>query len=158
MRCRSLRPSANPMFNNLQKIQIMAFEEKIKELLDKRSEAKMGGGQKRIDKQHEQGKLTARERIALLLDEGSFEEFDMFVAHRCVNFDMQKQSFLGDGVVTGYGTIDGRPVYVFAQDFTVFAGSLSETMSLKICKISHLCIFLFLTPSPYHTSLLTRLS
>ena len=113
----------------------MAFEEKIKELLDKRSEAKMGGGQKRIDKQHEQGKLTARERIALLLDEGSFEEFDMFVTHRCVNFDMQKQSFLGDGVVTGYGTIDGRPVYVFAQDFTVFAGSLSETMSLKICKI-----------------------
>ena len=113
----------------------MAFEEKIKELLDKRSQAKMGGGQKRIDKQHEQGKLTARERIALLLDEGSFEEFDMFVAHRCVNFDMQKQSFLGDGVVTGYGTIDGRPVYVFAQDFTVFAGSLSETMSLKICKI-----------------------
>ena len=95
----------------------------------------MGGGQKRIDKQHEQGKLTARERIALLLDQGSFEEYDMFVTHRCVNFDMQKQSFLGDGVVTGYGTIDGRPVYVFAQDFTVFAGSLSETMSLKICKI-----------------------
>lgn len=113
----------------------MAFEEKIKELLDKRSEAKIGGGQKRIDKQHEQGKLTARERIALLLDEGSFEEFDMFVTHRCINFDMQKQSFLGDGVVTGYGTIDGRLVYVFAQDFTCFAGSLSETMSLKICKV-----------------------
>ena len=113
----------------------MAFEEKIKELLDKRSEAKMGGGQKRIDKQHEQGKLTARERISLLLDPGSFEEFDMFVAHRCSNFDMQKQSFLGDGVVTGSGTIEGRPVYVFAQDFTVFAGSLSETMSLKICKV-----------------------
>ena len=73
----------------------------------------MGGGQKRIDKQHEQGKLTARERIALLLDQGSFEEYDMFVTHRCVNFDMQKQSFLGDGVVTGYGTIDGRPVYVY---------------------------------------------
>ena len=113
----------------------MAFEEKIKELLDKRSEAKMGGGQKRIDKQHSQGKLTARERIALLLDEGSFEEFDMFLTHRCTNFDMQKHSFLGDGVVTGCGTIDGRLVYVFAQDFTVFAGSLSETMSLKICKI-----------------------
>ena len=95
----------------------------------------MGGGQKRIDKQHEQGKLTARERISLLLDPGSFEEFDMFVAHRCSNFDMQKQSFLGDGVVTGSGTIEGRPVYVFAQDFTVFAGSLSETMSLKICKV-----------------------
>ena len=113
----------------------MAFEQKIKELLDKRGEAKIGGGQKRIDKQHEQGKLTARERIALLLDEGSFEEFDMFVTHRCTNFDMQKQSFLGDGVVTGYGTIEGRMVYVFAQDFTVFGGSLSETMALKICKV-----------------------
>ena len=113
----------------------MAFEEKIKELLDKRVEAKLGGGQKRIDTQHAKGKLTARERISLLLDEGSFEEFDMFVTHRCTNFDMQKQSFLGDGVVTGYGTIDGRLVYVFAHDFTVYAGSLSETMSLKICKI-----------------------
>ena len=113
----------------------MAFEEKIKELLDKRVEAKLGGGQKRIETQHAKGKLTARERIALLLDEGSFEEFDMFVTHRCTNFDMQKQSFLGDGVVTGYGTIDGRLVYVFAHDFTVYAGSLSETMSLKICKI-----------------------
>ena len=113
----------------------MAFEEKIKELLDKRVEVKLGGGQKRIDTQHAKCKLTARERLALLLDEGSFEEFDMFVAHRCTNFDMQKQSFLGDGVVTGYGTIDGRLVYVFAHDFTVYAGSLSETMSLKICKI-----------------------
>lgn len=113
----------------------MAFEDKIKELLEKRSEARIGGGQKGIDKQHDQGKLTARERIALLLDEGSFEEFDMFLTHRCMNFDMQKKSFLGDGVVTGYGTINGRQVYVFAQDFTVFAGSLSETMSLKICKV-----------------------
>lgn len=113
----------------------MAFEQKIRELLDKRNEARNGGGQKRIDKQHEQGKLTARERIALLLDEGSFEETDMFVTHRCMNFDMQKQSFLGDGVVTGHGTINGRVVYVFANDFTVFAGSMSETMSLKICKI-----------------------
>lgn len=113
----------------------MAFEQKIKELLDKRNEARMGGGQKGIDKQHELGKLTARERIALLLDEGSFEETDMFVTHRCTNFDMQKKSFLGDGVVTGHGTINGRLVYVFAQDFTVFAGSLSETMALKICKI-----------------------
>ena len=113
----------------------MAFEQKIKELLDKRGEARMGGGQKGIDKQHEQGKLTARERIALLLDEGSFEEFDMFVTHRCVNFDMQKKSYLGDGVVTGYGTINGRMVYVFAQDFTVLGGSLSETMALKICKV-----------------------
>ena len=113
----------------------MAFEQKIKELLDKRAEAKIGGGQKGIDKQHASGKLTARERIALLLDEGSFEEFDMFVTHRCTNFDMQKKSFLGDGVVTGYGTIGGRMVYVFAQDFTVFGGSLSETMALKICKV-----------------------
>ncbi|MBR1784707.1 MAG: acyl-CoA carboxylase subunit beta [Bacteroidales bacterium] len=113
----------------------MAFEQKIKELLDKRGEARMGGGQKGIDKQHDAGKLTARERIALLLDEGSFEEFDMFVTHRCMNFDMQKKSFLGDGVVTGYGTINGRMVYVFAQDFTVFGGSLSETMALKICKV-----------------------
>jgi len=113
----------------------MAFEQKIKELLDKRGEARMGGGQKGIDKQHEQGKLTARERIALLLDEGSFEEFDMFVTHRCTNFDMQKKSYLGDGVVTGYGTINGRQVYVFAQDFTVLGGSLSETMALKICKV-----------------------
>ena len=107
----------------------MAFEEKIKELLDKRVEAKLGGGQKRIDTQHAKGKLTARERISLLLDEGSFEEFDMFVTHRCTNFDMQKQSFLGDGVVTGYGTIDGRLVYVFAQDFTVTAGSLSLALA-----------------------------
>ena len=113
----------------------MAFEQKIKELLDKRGEARLGGGQKGIDKQHEQGKLTARERIALLLDEGSFEEFDMFVTHRCTNFDMQKKSYLGDGVVTGYGTINGRMVYVFAQDFTVLGGSLSETMALKICKV-----------------------
>ncbi len=113
----------------------MAFEQKIKELLDKRGEARQGGGQKGIDKQHEQGKLTARERIALLLDEGSFEEFDMFVTHRCTNFDMQKKSYLGDGVVTGYGTINGRMVYVFAQDFTVLGGSLSETMALKICKV-----------------------
>ena len=113
----------------------MAFEQKIKELLDKRDEARMGGGQKGIDKQHESGKLTARERIALLLDEGSFEEFDMFVTHRCTNFDMQKKSYLGDGVVTGYGTINGRQVYVFAQDFTVLGGSLSETMALKICNV-----------------------
>ncbi|MBQ7280920.1 MAG: acyl-CoA carboxylase subunit beta [Bacteroidales bacterium] len=113
----------------------MAFEEKIKELLDKRGEAKLGGGQKRIDAQHEKGKLTARERITLLLDPGSFEEFDMFLTHRCTNFDMQKQTYLGDGVVTGYGTINGRQVYVFAQDFTVAGGSMSETMAQKICKV-----------------------
>ncbi len=113
----------------------MAFEEKIKELLDLRVKAKLGGGEKRIESQHSKGKLTARERIDLLLDEGSFEEFDMFVTHRCTNFGMEKKEFLSDGVVTGYGTIDGRLVYVFSQDFTVFGGSLSESFAKKICKV-----------------------
>ena len=113
----------------------MAFESKIKELLDKREQAKLGGGQKRIDAQHAKGKLTARERIELLLDEGSFEEFDMFVTHRCTNFGIENQEYLSDGVVTGHGTIDGRVVYVFSQDFTVFGGSLSETFANKICKV-----------------------
>ncbi|MBP1629762.1 MAG: pccB [Bacteroidetes bacterium] len=113
----------------------MAFEDKIKQLLDKRVEAKLGGGQKRIDAQHAKGKLTARERIEILLDEGSFEEFDMFVTHRCSDFDMQNQTFLSDGVITGYGTIDGRLVYVYSQDFTVFGGSLSESFAKKICKV-----------------------
>ena len=109
--------------------------EQVKALIELREKARLGGGQKRIDSQHQKGKYTARERIAMLLDEGSFEEFDMFVTHRCTNFGMEKTTFLGDGVVTGYGTIDGRLVYVFAQDFTVFGGSLSETLALKICKI-----------------------
>ena len=109
--------------------------ERIKELVELRTKARMGGGEKAIAKQHEKGKYTARERIAMLLDEGSFEEMDMFVTHRCTNFGQEKKSFLGDGVVTGSGTIDGRLVYVFAQDFTVFGGSLSETMALKICKV-----------------------
>ncbi len=109
--------------------------EKIQELIDKRQQARIGGGEKAIEKQHERGKYTARERIDQLLDEGSFEELDMFVTHRCHNFGQEKKSYLGDGVVTGYGTIEGRLVYVFAQDFTVFGGSLSETMALKICKI-----------------------
>lgn len=113
----------------------MNTQEKIKKLIEKRSEARMGGGQKRIDAQHEKGKYTARERIELLLDEGSFEEFDMFVTHRSTNFGMDKTHFLGDGVITGHGTIDGRVVYVFSQDFTVFGGSLSETFANKICKI-----------------------
>ena len=113
----------------------MLIEQKIQELLEKRNEARLGGGQKRIDSQHAKGKMTARERIALLLDEGSFEETDMFVTHRTVDFGLDKQQFLGDGVVTGHGTIDGRVVYVYAQDFTVFGGALSETMSLKICKV-----------------------
>ena len=109
--------------------------EKIKELVERRASARMGGGQKRIDAQHAKGKFTARERLAMLLDEGSFEEFDMFVQHRCTNFGMQNTKFDGDGVVTGQGTIDGRLVYVFAQDFTVSGGSMSETMAQKICKV-----------------------
>ena len=114
--------------------------EKVKELIALRAQARLGGGEKAIEKQHAKGKYTARERIAMLLDEGSFEELDMFVQHRCTNFGMDKKHYLGDGVVTGYGTIEGRLVYVFAQDFTVSAGSLSETMSQKICKIMDLAM------------------
>ena len=109
--------------------------EKIQELIELRAKARLGGGEKAIEKQHERGKYTARERIDMLLDAGSFEEMDMFVTHRCHNFGMEKKQYMGDGVVTGYGTIGGRLVYVFAQDFTVNAGSLSETMALKICKV-----------------------
>ena len=107
----------------------------LQQLEDRRDQARLGGGQKRIDAQHARGKLTARERIELLLDEDSFEEFDMFVAHRCTDFGMEKDRPSGDGVVTGWGTINGRMVYVFSQDFTVFGGSLSETHAQKICKI-----------------------
>ncbi len=113
----------------------MKNQDKVKQLIDLRVEAKLGGGEKRIEAQHNKGKLTARERINMLLDEGSFEEYDMFVTHRCDNFGMEKTKFLGDGVVTGQGTIDGRVVYIFAQDFTVFGGSLSETYAQKICKV-----------------------
>ena len=111
------------------------IQNKINQLIENREKARMGGGQKRIDAQHAKGKYTARERIQMLLDEGSFEEFDMFVTHRCYDFGMDKSHTFGDGVVTGYGTIDGRLVYVFAQDFTVTAGSLSLSMSDKICKV-----------------------
>ncbi len=104
-------------------------------LLQKMEAARLGGGTQRIEKQHQKGKLTARERIHFLLDEGSFEEIGMLVTHRTTDFGMDQQIFYGDGVVTGYGTIDGRLVYVFAQDFTVFGGSLSETHAEKICKI-----------------------
>lgn len=109
--------------------------EKIKELVELRAKARIGGGEKAIEKQHAKGKYTARERIDMLLDPGSFEEMDMFKLHRCTNFGMEKKQYLGDGVVTGSGTIDGRLVYVFAQDFTVNGGSLSETMAEKICKV-----------------------
>ncbi len=113
-------------------------QDNIKKLVERRAAARLGGGQKRIDAQHAKGKLTARERLEVLLDAGSFEEFDMFVQHRCTNFGMEKQHFDGDGVVTGQGTIDGRPVYVAAQDFTVSGGSLSKTMAEKICKVQDL--------------------
>jgi methylmalonyl-CoA decarboxylase subunit alpha len=113
----------------------MSHQDKIQDLLKKREQAKLGGGQKRIDAQHKKGKMTARERIELLLDDGSFEEFDMFVTHNCRDFGLEKETYLSDGVVTGYGTIDGRIVYVFSQDFTVFGGSLSEAYAQKICKL-----------------------
>ena len=117
----------------------------MKDILEKldqrRANAKLGGGQKRIDAQHARGKLTARERIELLLDKGSFEEFDTFVQHRCADFGMDKQDKIpGDGVVTGWGTVNGRTVFVFAKDFTVFGGSLSETHAAKITKIQDMAL------------------
>jgi acetyl-CoA carboxylase carboxyltransferase component len=118
----------------------MTMHKKLDELMHLRAQARLGGGQERIDRHHAQGKMTARERLDLLLDEGSFEEFDMFKAHRCQQFGMADKQFPGDGVVTGYGTIDGRLVYVFSHDFTVLGGSLSETFAEKICKIMDLAI------------------
>lgn len=112
----------------------------LQELEDRRAAARLGGGQKRIDAQHSKGKLTARERVELLLDEGSFEEFDMFVAHRCTDFGMENQRPAGDGVVTGWGTINGRMFYVFSQDFTVLGGSVSATHAQKICKIMDMAV------------------
>ena len=114
--------------------------EKIKELIDRRTAARMGGGEKAIAKQHEKGKYTARERIAMLLDEGSFEEMDMFKLHRCTNFGQDKKELPGEGVTTGYGTVDGRLVYVFAQDFTVEGGSLGEMHANKIVKVQRLAL------------------
>jgi len=114
--------------------------EKIKELIQLRATAHLGGGQKRIDSQHQKGKFTARERINMLLDEGSFDEIDTFVLHRSTNFGIDKTKFLGDGGVAGSGTIDGRLVYVFAQDFTVFGGALSEMLASKICKVMKLAM------------------
>jgi len=107
----------------------------LKQLEVRRAAARQGGGARRVAAQHAKGKLTARERVELLLDEGSFEEFDMFVTHRCTDFGLQDDRTAGDGVVTGWGTVNGRMVYVFSQDFTVFGGSLSETHARKICKI-----------------------
>src|SRR6476661_5295151 len=117
----------------------MTPESRIKnkiELLKERSKAaEEGGGEKRVEKQRASGKMTARERIDFFLDEGSFEEFDKFVVHRSTDFGLEEQKFPGDGVVTGHGLVDGREVFLFAQDFTVFGGSLSETHAQKICKV-----------------------
>src|SRR3990172_3618396 len=118
----------------------MSIEEKVERLSKLRAEAKLGGGQRRIEQQHARGKLTARERIALLLDEGTFEELDAFVTHRSTEFGLDDQHYLGDAVVTGYGQIDGRLVFVYSQDFTVFGGSLSEVVSEKICKVRDLAV------------------
>src|SRR5262249_32790791 len=112
----------------------MKLEQKIDELKRRDSLAEAGGGKERHERQHKEGKLSARERIAFLLDEGSFEETDKLVTHRCSDFGMAEQKVYGDGFVTGYGKIDGRPVFVFAQDFTVFGGSLSEANAQKIVK------------------------
>ncbi|MDJ0848986.1 MAG: acyl-CoA carboxylase subunit beta [Myxococcota bacterium] len=116
----------------------MSIEEKIKKLEEMNAQAVLGGGEARIERQHEGGKLTARERVELLFDPGSFVEVDRFVTHRCTDFGMAEQKILGDGVVTGYGKIDGRTIFTFAQDFTVFGGSLSGAFAEKICKIMDL--------------------
>jgi propionyl-CoA carboxylase beta chain len=118
----------------------MSFEKNVEELERRRRESELGGGQQRIDRQHNEGKLTARERIALLFDPGSFQELDQLVVHRSQDFGMDKQRVAGDGVVVGYGTVQGRLVYAFAQDFTVFGGSLSETHAAKIVKIMDLAM------------------
>jgi len=121
-------------------MEYITLEERYNELQEKNRLAEEGGGKDKSEKQHKAGKLTARERIEKLLDKGSFVEVGKFVTHKCHDFGMEKQKFLGDGIVTGYGRIDGRLVYVYAQDFTVFGGSLSETMAQKICKIMDLAI------------------
>ena len=111
------------------------MQETLEKLEQKRNEARMGGGQRRIEIQHKKGKLTARERLEILFDPDSFEEYDMFMEHRCVDFGMDEVKISGDGVVIGSGTINGRLIYAFSQDFTVLGGSLSETHAEKICKI-----------------------
>ena len=123
---------------------VKTTQEKIQELEQMNAEALIGGGQARIDKQHEKGKLTARERVDLLVDPGSFQEIGKFVVQRGKDFGLDKQRILGDGVVTGYGTVDGRLVYVFSQDFTVYGGSLSETMAEKIVKIMDMAMKKFI--------------
>lgn len=118
----------------------MSQLDKIQQLIAKRAEARLGGGEQRIEKQHEKGKFTARERIKMLIDEGSFEEVDMFVQHRSTNFGLDKKKFYGDGVVAGSATIDGRLVYLYAQDFTVLGGALGEMQAKKICKVQDMAM------------------
>mgnify|MGYP005719126183 FL=1 len=110
-------------------------EERLKDLRNRKARSEAGGGQARVEAQHNRGKMTARERLELLLDDGSFQEIDALVEHRCRDFDMDKNVIPGDGVVTGHGTINGREVFAFAQDFTVYGGSLGEMHGLKICKV-----------------------
>lgn len=114
-----------------------AFRQRLDEA---KEQATLGGGKSRIEKQHKRGKLSARERLELLLDEGSFREYDMLKTHRCSEFGMEKEVYYGDGVVTGHGLINGRKVFVFSQDFTVFGGSLSETHAQKICKVMEMAM------------------
>src|SRR5438309_6559698 len=118
----------------------MSIQDKLEQLRQKRAEAEQGGGAERVQAQHEKGKMTARERLDVLLDPGSFVELDRFVTHRASDFGLAEEKYLGDGVVTGWGRIDGRLVYVFSQDFTVFGGSLSETHAEKICKVMDLAV------------------
>src|SRR5664279_2135203 len=116
------------------------MKDKIQDLLKKKELAKLGGGEERINDQHNKGKLSARERIELLVDEGSFEEIDIFVTHRAHDFGLDKSKFLGDGVVTGFAKINGKPTAIYSQDFTVFGGSLSETHAEKIIKIMNMAM------------------
>ncbi|HJW88108.1 MAG TPA: carboxyl transferase domain-containing protein, partial [Dehalococcoidia bacterium] len=118
----------------------MGIQDRIEALNKLREQARLGGGAKRIEAQHDKGKLTARERLALLFDEGTFEELDPFVTHRATDFGLAEQKYPGDAVVTGHGLINGRPAFSFAQDFTVFGGSLSEVVSEKICKVMDLAV------------------
>ena len=116
------------------------MKDKIQDLLNRKEKAKLGGGKEKIDEQHNKGKLSARERIELLVDEGSFEEIDTFVTHRAHDFGLDKSKFLGDGVVTGFAKINGKPMAIYSQDFTVFGGSLSETHAEKIIKIMNMAM------------------
>src|SRR5438309_8076631 len=134
-------PRPRPVREGLSEgIHASTTREKIEHLRELREQARLGGGERRIEAQHAKRKLTARERLDLLLDSGSFVEIDQFVTHRATGFGLENKRYYGDGVVTGYGQIDGRLVYVFSQDFTVFGGSLSETHGEKICKVMDLAI------------------